>query len=62
MITIKIGILIILGTIFLTAEMITLLRAKTNVKAKPMPNPFIADVVVANVGQVPNTKTNTGFS
>ena len=34
---------------------------KTNIVAKPMESPFIADVVVANVGHIPNRRTNVGF-
>ena len=36
--------------------------AKTNIVAKPMPKPFNADVVTPNVGHIPKSITNVGFS
>jgi hypothetical protein len=34
----------------------------TNVVAKPIDIPLIAEVVVASVGHIPNTKAKVGFS
>ena len=34
----------------------------TTVVESPIPTPLIADVVTANVGHIPNIKTNVGFS
>ncbi|GHT77972.1 hypothetical protein FACS189464_0630 [Bacteroidia bacterium] len=42
--------------------MATLDSISTKVVAKPIPNPLIAEVVVANVGHIPNTNTKAGFS
>jgi hypothetical protein len=36
--------------------------SSTNVVAKPIPKPFMAEPVVPSVGHMPNSRTNTGFS
>ena len=42
--------------------MATLEQMSTNIVASPIDKPLMADVVVANVGHIPNNKTNVGFS
>lgn len=42
--------------------MVKLEQMITNVVAIPIAKPLIADVVVPNVGHIPNNKTNIGFS
>ena len=37
-------------------------RIRTNVVASPIPKPFIAEVVVPNVGHIPKTSTKVGLS
>ena len=37
-------------------------RTSTNVVASPIPNPFIAEVVVPNVGHIPRTSAKVGLS
>ena len=37
-------------------------QISTKVVAKPILMPLTADEVVANVGHIPNNKTNVGFS
>lgn len=37
-------------------------RIRTNNVASPMPNPFKAEVVTPNVGHIPSSMTNVGFS
>jgi hypothetical protein len=56
------GIRTLSGMILLNNDMIILDPTKQNVVAKPIPKPFSADVVTANVGHIPNTIRNMGFS
>ena len=56
------GIWTLSGMKFLMAEMMTFDSNITNVVARPMPKPLIADVVTPNVGHIPNISTNAGFS
>ena len=37
-------------------------RISTNVVARPIPKPLMADVVVPKVGHIPRTRTKVGFS
>ena len=62
MITINAGILTRLGITFLSSEMIRLLMVSTTAVVRPMPSPFMADVVTARVGHIPSISTNVGFS
>ena len=48
-------ILILDGIIFLIIAITILEQTKTAVVERPIPNPFIADVVTANVGHIPIT-------
>ncbi len=50
------------GVRFLMSDMATLEQISTNIVASPIDKPLMADVVVANVGHMPNNKTNVGFS
>jgi uncharacterized membrane protein len=59
---IKAAILTLSGIRFLSKAIKRLEKRRTNVVAAPIPMPFIAAVVIASVGQVPNTITNVGFS
>jgi hypothetical protein len=43
-------------------EITMLDKIRTNVVAKPIPIPLMADVVVPNVGHIPKTNTKVGFS
>ena len=61
-ITIKEGILTFAGINPDTADTTILDIVSTNNVARPMPNPFIAEVVVPSVGHIPRTRTNVGFS
>ena len=56
------GILILRGTIPAMQLMTKLLPVRTKVVASPIPAPLVAEVVSASVGQVPNSRTSTGFS
>ena len=51
-----------LGITFLSSEMIRLLMVSTTAVVRPMPSPFMADVVTARVGHIPSISTNVGFS
>ena len=62
MITMNAGILTLFGITFLSSEMIRLLIISTAVVARPMPSPFIAEVVTARVGHIPRVRTKVGFS
>jgi hypothetical protein len=50
------------GIRFFSSEITTFEHTSTNIVANPMDIPLIADVVVANVGHIPNTSANVGFS
>ncbi len=39
-----------------------MLSASTTIVVNPIPNPFIAEVVTASVGHIPNISTKVGFS
>ena len=56
------GILTRSGITFRKREITTFEPKRTTVAAIPMPKPLIAEVVTANVGQVPNIRRRTGFS
>jgi hypothetical protein len=61
-ITTKAGILILSGMKFLNSDMTRLDAIRTKVTANPIPTPFIAAVVTASVGHIPNTSRKIGFS
>jgi len=61
-ITIKAGILTLSGIILRSSDIIRLLSASTTIVERPMPSPFIADVVTASVGHMPRVSTKVGFS
>jgi hypothetical protein len=62
MTTMNAGIRTLSGMRFLRREITTLEHKSTNVVAKPIDIPLIAEVVVASVGHMPSTKTMVGFS
>jgi hypothetical protein len=43
-------------------EITKLVQTSTDIVAKPIDIPFLAEVVVASVGHIPSIKTNVGFS
>ena len=45
-----------------SSEMIRLLSANTTIVVSPIPRPFMAEVVTANVGHMPSISTKVGFS
>ena len=60
--TIYTGMCTLSGTTGAMSEMTILLRMSTNMVARPISRPFMADVVVARVGHMPSTSTKVGFS
>ena len=58
----KAGIRTMSGIRFLSKEITTLEQKSTNVVANPIDMPFSAEEVVPNVGHIPNSNTNVGFS
>ena len=60
--TTKTGMRTISGVRFFIRDMTILEHISTNIVARPIDSPFIADVVVANVGHMPRSSTNVGFS
>jgi len=58
----KQGILTWSGTIFLIKEIAIFEQIRTAVVDKPIPRPFIKDVVTARVGHIPITCEKVGFS
>src|SRR5574344_1425382 len=61
-ITIKAGIRTLSGITDLRREMTIFAIISTKAVAKPIQRPFVAEVVVANVGHIPKTSTQVGFS
>jgi len=62
MITMKVGIRTLSGIIFRTMDTTIFDMTNTNVVAKPIPRPLMAEVVTPSVGHKPSNKMNTGFS
>ena len=60
--TINAGIRTLSGMILRSREIITLLNANTTVVVRPIPKPFMAEVVTAKVGHIPSISTKVGFS
>jgi hypothetical protein len=60
--TMNAGIRTLSGTTFFSKEMTAFEQIKTKVVHKPIPIPFMADVVVPKVGHIPSKRQNTGFS
>jgi hypothetical protein len=60
--TMNAGIRTLSGTTFFSKEMTAFEQIKTKVVHKPIPIPFMADVVVPKVGHIPRTNTKVGFS
>ncbi len=50
------------GVRFLMRDMAMLEQMSTNIVAKPIDIPLMADVVVASVGHIPRRRTKVGFS
>ena len=50
------------GVMLFKQEMTKLVQISTAIVANPIDMPFMAEVVVASVGHMPNIKTNVGFS
>ena len=50
------------GIILRSSEIARFEHTSTSVAERPIPMPFIAAVVTANVGQVPSTSRRVGFS
>ncbi len=61
-ITIKAGIRTLSGITFLNKEIKILDKINTTVVERPIPKPFIAVEVTANVGHMPSIMTKVGFS
>ena len=62
MTTMKTGMRTLSGVMLLMHEMTMLEQMSTNMVAKPMERPLMADVVVASVGHMPSSNTKIGFS
>jgi hypothetical protein len=60
--TMNTGIRTLSGVIDFRQEMTKLVQISTAIVANPIDMPFMAEVVVANVGHIPSIKTNVGFS
>ena len=56
------GIRTLSGIRFFSADITVLEQIRTKVVANPMPRPLMAEVVVPNVGHIPNINTKVGFS
>jgi hypothetical protein len=62
MITMYAGNFTDLGITFFSSDITKFEPTNTKVVAKPIPIPFTASVVTANVGHIPNNDTRLGFS
>ena len=62
MMTMNAGIRTLSGMIFFINDITILEHINTNIVARPIPIPFSAEVVVPNVGHIPNKRTKVGFS
>ena len=60
--TINTGIRTISGVIFFIQDITKFVHISTAIVANPMESPFIALVVVANVGHIPRNNIKVGFS
>jgi hypothetical protein len=60
--TMNAGIRTLSGMRFLRRDITTFEHTSTNIVAKPIDIPLMAEVVVASVGHIPSTKANVGFS
>ena len=56
------GIRTLSGVTDFRQDITTLVQMSTAIVASPIDIPFMAEVVVASVGHIPNIKTNVGFS
>ena len=62
MTTTNTGILTMSGVRLLIRDIARFEHISTNIVARPIDMPLTADVVVANVGHMPRSNTNVGFS
>ena len=62
MTTMKAGILTLSGIKSFNRDIAILDKISTNMVHKPIPMPFIAEVVVPNVGHIPINMQKVGFS
>ena len=62
MTTMKDGIRTLEGMMFLSDDTTMLEQTNTKVVARPIPMPFIAEVVTARAGHIPSTSTKIGCS
>ena len=60
--TMNTGIRTLSGVMDFKHEITTLVQISTAIVASPIDIPFMAEVVVANVGHIPSIRTNVGFS
>ena len=62
MTTTKTGMRTLSGVRFFISDITMLEQMSTNIVARPIDKPLMADVVVASVGHMPKRRTNVGFS
>ena len=62
MTTTKTGMRTLSGVRFFISDITMLEQMSTNIVARPIDKPLMADVVVASVGHMPRRSTNVGFS
>jgi hypothetical protein len=62
MTTMNTGMRTLSGVMLFKHDITKLVQMSTAIVAKPIDIPFMAEVVVANVGHIPSIRTNVGFS